>query len=394
MRMEDFLNQIVHNLYARAQNAGSDKFGSGMVVVDHPLDAEAILRSPQYFEKNFSLLASLGRSRFSANGEDWNKRRNLTQPDYLRAGRTENKDAIYSTYRVALASLSASTGADIQRSLLMASSTIFFRSFGLQLETEPLLQFFDEARAVLKRLQYFSWNMPTAAERSKLVDEATGLIAKFDAQASPMPGFPILLNNIEKEAAQIGDFSALQEIMMNFFAGIETTAATLCWAIDRLGADQRAQDKIYQTIVRENSGDQLLDSFINETMRYFPPIPFVIREVTSDVAVGDMKIPRGSLVLLSVIGVHHHPDFWHEPHIFDSFRTEFIDDTYDRRALIPFLAGPRICGGIKLAKLEVAEGLRAFIRDFKVERTSDQVTFDYGLALRPNSWQHLTIMRR
>jgi cytochrome P450 len=157
---------------------------------------------------------------------------------------------------------------------------------------------------------------------------------------------------------------------------------------------KRAQERIHESIVRENDGGRLMDSFINETMRYFPPIPFVIREATSDVAVGDLNISGGSLILLSVVGVHHHPEFWHEPQVFDSFRAEFMEDTYDRRALIPFLAGPRICGGMKLARLEVAEGLKAFMQEFHVVRTSEEVEFDYGLALRPNSWHHLRITRR
>lgn len=244
--MEKFLNQLVYNLYARAQNdtGGKEGFGAGMVIVDHPLDAEAILRSPQYFEKNFSLLSAMGRSRFNTNGEDWNKRRNLTQPTYLNAGRPENRTTVYSTYRTALSSARTCTGVDIQRAFLVASSEIFYRSFGLQLDTVPLLQFFEAARSTLKKLQYYSWNMPDAAEQSRLAEEAMNVIAIFGAQTSQMPGFPELLNDIEKAATQMADFSALQEILMNFFAGIETTAATLCWAIDRLGADDRAQDEI------------------------------------------------------------------------------------------------------------------------------------------------------
>ncbi len=109
---------------------------------------------------------------------------------------------------------------------------------------------------------------------------------------------------------------------------------------------------------------------------------------------GNIDLRVNSLVLLSIVGVHHHRDYWKEPHIFDTARTEFLENTYDRRAFIPFLTGPRMCGGARLARLELTEGLKAFVRLFSVERRGEEFSFDYGLAMRPNSWRHMAIKRR
>jgi cytochrome P450 len=145
----------------------------------------------------------------------------------------------------------------------------------------------------------------------------------------------------------------------------------------------------------EADGDlPYLECYLNETMRYFPAIPFVIRQAGCDAAVGDVKFSAGELVLLSVVGVHHDPNYWKAPEIFDCSRAAFMDGSYDRRAFIPFLAGPRVCGGAKLARLELVEGLKAFIRRFRVERRGDEISFDYGLALRPNSWNLIDISER
>ncbi len=271
---------------------------------------------------------------------------------------------------------------------------IFYRSFGFDPGPDHMLSLFESARPIVKKLQYFSWNRPDARELSILADEVRQMTATYDAEIRKVPELQKLLKTINSQSVEIADFSALEEFLMNFFAGIETTAATLAWGIDRLGADQRAQDKIYRELCTEDNAHPLLESFINETMRYFPAIPFVIREIAADVAIGERRFSQGSLLLLSVVGVHHHREFWKEPHIFDSFRSEFIDNTHDPRALIPFLTGPRSCGGAKLARLEIMEGLKAFVRGFRVERNSDQVRFDYGLALRPATWRHLTIARR
>lgn len=44
--------------------------------------------------------------------------------------------------------------------------------------------------------------------------------------------------------------------------------------------------------------------------------------------------------------------------------------------------------------MELTEGFKAFIRRFKVERKGDEIKFDYGLALRPNSWERIEISKR
>jgi cytochrome P450 len=52
-----------------------------------------------------------------------------------------------------------------------------------------------------------------------------------------------------------------------------------------------------------------------------------------------------------------------------------------------------MCGGAKLARMELSEGLKAFVRRFNVEREGDEINFDYGLALRPNSWERIKISK-
>ncbi len=50
-------------------------------------------------------------------------------------------------------------------------------------------------------------------------------------------------------AESLQDFNPFDELLMNFFAGIETTAATLCFAIDRLGIDPRVERRLYDEVV-------------------------------------------------------------------------------------------------------------------------------------------------
>jgi cytochrome P450 len=227
---------------------------------------------------------------------------------------------------------------------------------------------------------------------SALRVEVNSLLEDFGRELERLPELLDLLKKLQSNGQDINNFGALDEFLMNFFAGIETTAATLSFAIDRLGVDSRVRERL----LKEVNSDRCpyLECFLNETMRYFPAIPFVVRQVMVDTTIDDTTFQAGQLVVLSIVGAHHDPRYWRDPEIFDCSRVEFLRNTYNRRAFIPFLAGPRMCGGARLARMELIEGLKAFIRGFNVEREGDEIKFDYGLALRPNSWERMKISKR
>jgi cytochrome P450 len=387
--VDGILNRFVYSLYARSRAAESSSIQP--VISDLGL-IEAVLRAPDRFHKNFSLIAALGHSRFSTNGAKWEWHRDLTQGTYARAGAPGNRSVVAAAYAEALADCDCDPPQAIQRALLAASTRIFLLAFGRTAATDSLLAFFDRARRVIKRLQYHSWFATRTEELSYLRDEVHSLIEDFGREMTRSPHLGELLHDLQRGGANIEGFAALDEFLMNFFAGIETTAATLSFAIDRLGIDERVQRRLQDEV---GAGEcPYIECFLNETLRYFPAIPFVVRQAAADTTIDGVTFRSGQLLTLSVVGVHHDPRYWKEPEIFDCSRAEFLSDSYDRRAFIPFLAGPRMCGGARLARMELSEGLKAFIRRFKVERDGDEITFDYGLALRPNSWDRVRIARR
>jgi cytochrome P450 len=392
--VDAFLNSIVHRLYARAQASGPVAPDGGMAVLDDPIAVDEVLKSPDRFRKNYSLLSVLGSSRFTANGAEWEHRRGLTQPSYALAAHSRNRDAIRAVYEARLGNCESATPAAIQQGLLGAAVTVFCNALGCAADAEALLGFFGRVRPILKAAQYFSWVGSGDSDRARLAAQAGAALAEYGAEVERSPDLVELMARFRREAAAIPGFSPHEELLMNFFAGIETSAATLCWAITCLGADPRVQDRVHQEVLRDMDSHPYLDCFLNETMRYFPAVPFVIREVASATRLGSIELPAKSLVLLSIIGVHHHRDYWKEPHVFDTARAEFLENRYDRRAFIPFLTGPRMCGGARLARLELTEGLKVFVRRFSVTRRSNEFSFDYGLALRPNSWRHIEIRQR
>jgi cytochrome P450 len=392
-RIDRVLTGFINQLFSQRRRTAMRGPRGGAMISD-PATVDAILRAPEQFPKIFDLVEAAGRNRFSTNGKEWELRRELTQLYYTRAGAAANRTKIAEVYARRLSTCATTKPAEIHRALLAASTEIFHEAFGCSIAVEPMLGFFDRARSMLKRLQYFSLIPPTGAERSALKQDAQALSQFYWAEIERSDGLKALMESFTRQAeGPIADFKPADELMMNFFAAIESGSGTLSTAIDRLGVYPAAQDKLYSEVIAGGACPGL-ECFINEVMRCYPPIPVLIRLVAADAQIEQLRLKAGSVIAISIVGVHRHPAHWKDADVFDCARTEFTENRYDRRAFIPFASGIRSCGGARLARLELTEGLKAFIRRFIVARGGDAISFDYAIAMRPKTSDSLTISRR
>lgn len=83
-------------------------------------------------------------------------------------------------------------------------------------------------------------------------------------------------------------------------------------------------------------------------MRKYPPIPLLNRECTKDYRIPgtDKIIEKGTMVVVSALGMHRDPDLFENPDIFDPerFSSEKKDHIPDS-SYMPFGLGPRNCIG-------------------------------------------------
>lgn len=390
-KIDKTLNGFIDQLFSQRRRSALVGPRGGAIISD-PVTVDGILRAPEQFLKTFQFLEALGRSRFSTNEEEWAQRRDLTQSYYLHAAHSQNRERVAEVYRRRLAACESNKPAAITRALLAASTEIFHHALGCTVAVHSMLNFFDRARALLKKLQYFSLVRPSPAERTSCEEEARSLLKDYTVEIENSPTLKALASKFQNQM-RADDFIAAEELMMNFFAAVESTTATLSTAIDRLGLYQDVQARLAAELAANQAFPQL-ECFINEILRYFPSIPFIVRRAASDAEIETLRVKAGSVIIISIIGVHRHPDYWNDPDRFDPVRSEFIENSYDRRAFIPFSSGIRSCGGAKLARLELAEGLKAFIQRFIVKRQDEKITFDYTMAMRPKSWDRVEIHKR
>jgi cytochrome P450 len=109
------------------------------------------------------------------------------------------------------------------------------------------------------------------------------------------------------------------------------------------------------------------------------------RSPITDDHIGDLRIPKGSLVAIAPWVLHRHRRLWDDPDAFDPDR--FMPErrgATDRFAYLPFGAGPRVCIGSSFALQEATIVLASVVRAARLELVEGhEVRPLHRVTLRP-----------
>lgn len=98
-----------------------------------------------------------------------------------------------------------------------------------------------------------------------------------------------------------------------------------------------------------------------------------MRRVTKDYQVPDTKIvlPKGLTVFVPLYAIHHDPDIYPNPEIFDPerFSTDQLGQRQNPKDLsfLAFGHGPRNCFGILFGMMQTRIGLLTILMNYKIE---------------------------
>ena len=140
-----------------------------------------------------------------------------------------------------------------------------------------------------------------------------------------------------------------------------------------------------------------MQATIQELHRFVTVNPLGLPHATTqNTTLAGHHIPAGTNFLPNVWGVHRDPEFWSEPSEFrpERFLTEegtFVPaDHPNRRRVLAFGMGPRLCPGENFAKGRIFMLTSAILKQYSLRSCDDvphdPATFSLGLAIEPNHY--------
>lgn len=229
-----------------------------------------------------------------------------------------------------------------------------------------------------------------AREASATLHRLAGEIVR-ECRRDPNRVAPLVHALIAAEDPETGkrlsDSEICDEIIIFLFAGHDTTATTLAYALWALGHNPACQDRVVAEVgalpdrpltPEDLPSLEYTTQVVRESLRLCPPAPTGTRMACRDLAVGGYRVAAGTMVVLGRMAVQRDPTLWDDPLRFnpDRFGPESAKKL-ERWQYIPFGGGPRSCIGDHFAMLEVTLALATVIR--RAEITSLEA--DFPLAL-------------
>ena len=385
------------------------------VLVEHPRDFSNISSLQGNRDNNFGNEGLL-----TINGEKHRQQRHAVQPAFHKK-QVEGYAAIMEQYtQELLKTWQPGDKVDMSRAmqeltLRIVSKCLF--SIDLSSQLEPLSNAFDgvigssssmaedllnihidnpvtgygKRRAAIRQLDILIYTM-IAQRRDNYGDYNDVLSMLVSAQNGEEPGMKL-------SEKQIHD-----HILTFLAAGHETTAIALVWTFYLLSQYPqvriRLQDEIRSVFAgREPTLEDLaripyLDWVLNESMRLYPPAWLQMRFVARETELDGVRLPVGTMLILSQWVIHRRPDIWEDAEV---FKPERWDPANEKQippgAYFPFGGGPRTCIGMPLAQLEARIILASILQDYTPQPMPGYTPgFQPVITLRPKRHLQVTLM--
>ncbi|XP_026817199.1 cytochrome P450 4C1-like [Rhopalosiphum maidis] len=232
-----------------------------------------------------------------------------------------------------------------------------------------------------------------------------------DNEKKKLKVFLDTLFELNEAGANFSDDDIKDEVVTMMIGGSETSAITICFSLLLLAIYPDIQNKVYDEIyeifhdddetitVEDTTKLVYLEQVLKETLRLFPVLPLIFRELQDNVKIvsDDHILPKGTTCIISILGTHHFSELYPNPWKFnpDNFDPENVASRH-KYSFIAFSGGPRGCIGSKYAMLSMKVAMSTFLRNYSVHThyTLDDIKLKLDLLLRSANGYPVTIQKR
>ncbi|NEV94560.1 cytochrome P450 [Psychroflexus sp. YR1-1] len=386
-------------------------FGNSVVFSRDPEFAIYALRDHQ---KNFrkteiqtkDLAKYVGHGLLTSEGEDWKFQRKLIQPAFHRKNLYTLLDFMVEAIDKELERIEVNKTIDIFPVFNDLAFKVVVKSlFSDAINSEEIsrLQFITEEtqKMLVKELRqpYKKWWFSLSGELRRnlnLSQEARDLLSgiikrRENADQEGKDLLDMLMALRYEDGSKMSEEQLIDEILILFIAGHETTSNALSFTIQLIGQKQEVQDKLVTEIKSlEGSSNfdilkesQYTQHVIEESMRLFPPVYFIDRQNIEDDVFKGFEIPKHTNLLFSVHQIHRNGENWTNP---TEFRPErFAESRSVSDFYFPFGAGPRKCIGNNFAMYEITLAIHRLLKTYRIEEVKPEIEIQPLISLKPKN---------
>ncbi|CAL1360116.1 unnamed protein product [Linum trigynum] len=281
---------------------------------------------------------------------------------------------------------------------ILTSEIISRTAFGSSyLEGEKVFELLTKMVLIISR-NHYNVRIPglktgDEKESDKLQQEIRAIIMnmlnkrKEEQLSSPATDFLGLLvkayNDPDRHSSITLD-DLIDECKTFYVAGQETTASSLTWTVLLLAIHSEWQEKAREQVLELFGNNRtptpdgisrltILSMVINESLRLYPSVFHITREVQREAKLGKLILPKGTEVYIPNLAVHHDPGTWGEDaHLFKPERfadgvakASITNNSSSSAAFLPFGLGPRNCVGVNFGITEKKIALSMILQRYR-----------------------------
>lgn len=266
------------------------------------------------------------------------------------------------------------------KSLLLNNAAELFLGAELGEESDKLNQaFVDLLGGVVALFQInlpgFAWHRSMQGKRflAEWLDE------RFEERLSSDSNdfFTSLCKASQDPEHAMSKQEVIEHTLLLLFAAHDTTTSTLSAMFSLLCERPEWQEHLREECLSIDSDTlgfadlaalEKCDWVFKETLRMHPPVFMIPRRSIGEFEYRGHKVPANSAISVQVHLLHHDPEYWSNPKIFDperwsEERKEFKKHPYQ---YIPFGAGAHKCLGFRFAEMQSKIFMFNFLRRYKL----------------------------
>jgi hypothetical protein len=352
----------------------------------------------------------IGHGILTSNGEHWRIHRRMVQPAFHKKKLLGLLDIMNKAIRDELERINPNEAQDVfplmgDLAFQVVAKSLFGRN-DIQKEMQELKNITETNQQMLvreMRQPYFKWWFLLSGKIKKHLDQSeigrnllNELIEERIKSGEEKDDLlDMLLKAKYEDGTSMPRRQLIDEVLILFTAGHETTANALSFVLFFLAKNEAKQQKVFEEVqgldiengdIMENISQlTYTKQCIEEGMRLYPPAYVIDRVSIVEDEYGGLTIPKNTLILMSIYELHRYDDFWGSSNEFIPERFA-VDNKKDlQEYYYPFGAGPRMCVGNNFAMYEMVLTVAEILKKYNLKSELNGVEINPLISLKPTA---------